>query len=87
MTHESPSVGEPGAGLGKSGRALVIGRIGVSVRCGYLRREAGRREPCRQPIVVVFIGERVVYCYPPDWDAIAGMTAREVLEAYGRAAV
>jgi hypothetical protein len=83
MGHEALREG-PGAGLSKSGRALVVGRIAVSVRCSYLRREAGRREPCRQPIVLVLLGERILYCFPPTWDAIAGKSVEEIIGEYAR---
>jgi hypothetical protein len=80
MGHDAPR--DPDRVLSESGRAYVAGRVLVSVGCGYKVRQG---PPCRQPIVLLLSGDTVVYAFPPSWEDVAGLTAREIVERYGRA--
>lgn len=70
--------------LAVSASGFVEGSIRVSVRCSYLRREAGRRSPCEQPIVLVLMGDEMRYTFPPSWDVANSLSAEELVRQYGR---
>jgi hypothetical protein len=63
-------------------RTHVYARL--SVPCGYQVRGLGRREPCRQPIVVILDSQDrespVTYTFPPDWET-ANLTSDADLKA------
>lgn len=64
--------------------AAYAGRVRVSVPCGYLVRDSGRRTPCRQPVVLLVNGSLLAYAFPPDWDCLPTLSDEELIAKYGR---
>jgi hypothetical protein len=56
--------------------------------CGYQVRGLGRREPCRQPVVLVLNPsdpkQPVVYTFPPDWSTANTTSDSDLIAKYAR---